>query len=157
MACNAILYSNENKENFGEINTNSSKTLIQESKAAITMSAFDLICFEIGLGEVEKYCKQAEHDALQATLDNKENQTVKPKFECGICYKFLASKASLNRHVKVVHEKLKPYSCDICLKDFALKKSLKEHNDAEHSKKPWEMFANLGKINNLDVPSKFSI
>ena len=154
MACNAILYSNENKENFGEINTNSSKTLIQESNAANPMSAFDLICFEIGMDEVVKFCKEAETNGIEY---DKENQTVKPKFECKICFKFLASQASLNRHVRVVHEKLKPYSCDICCKDFALKRLLKEHQIAEHSKKPWEMFVNLEKINNLDVQSKFSI
>ena len=46
---------------------------------------------------------------------------------CNVCKKQLASKCSLNRHIREVHTLERPYICEICKKRFKCSNSLKKH------------------------------
>ena len=54
----------------------------------------------------------------------------KKSFECDKCKKVLATSASLTRHIKQIHLRLKPHSCNICkTKDtkYFLARDLRRH------------------------------
>ena len=60
-------------------------------------------------------------------------------FECDICHAYFVIKASLTKHIKMVHEALK---CDFCDKEFlgktALEKHINYHTNPDHEgKKPY--------------------
>ena len=55
------------------------------------------------------------------------------------CKAKLASRDSLNGHIRNIHKKTKPFECDQCLKKFKKRANLRRHTDAVHSKlKPYQ-------------------
>ncbi len=57
-------------------------------------------------------------------------------FQCELCPSFFTTKHHLERHVRGVHEKLRPWSCSHvnCDKSFLSKRDLDRHFDAVHRK-----------------------
>ena len=52
----------------------------------------------------------------------------KKPFQCTICSKQVTSKASLSKHIQIIHEGKKPIlKCDTCSKVFAEKRYLRFH------------------------------
>ena len=66
---------------------------------------------------------------LEAMWINNEHKTI-----CDICGKDFRGKASLLRHVKVVHEKVKNHKCNICGKMFGYQSHMKQHIAEVHEK-----------------------
>ena len=79
--------------------------------------------------------------------------------ECETCGNKLATKQSLARHVKLVHEKIKPFECPVCLKKFGSKLHLSKHNQDSHKTKTTQESHNTETTQNCSVGSfstKFS-
>ncbi len=51
---------------------------------------------------------------------------------CNLCSKAFNQKSTLTRHIRIVHEKLKPYSCNECEKTFSTKDIIYLHTLKEH-------------------------
>ena len=47
--------------------------------------------------------------------------------KCGTCQGAFKSKASLTQHIKMVHEKIRPYICEFCNKAYPTKVNLVRH------------------------------
>ena len=61
----------------------------------------------------------------------------KKSYECNICKKKFAQKATLEKHILVIHEGNKPFKCDTCEASFKRKLNLKVHMESVHDgKKP---------------------
>jgi len=58
--------------------------------------------------------------------------SVKMTFDCSICDAKLASRGSLSNHVRIVHERLRPFKCPICGRDFAAKQQMQQHVSSIH-------------------------
>ena len=58
--------------------------------------------------------------------------------QCNICFKVYKEKKNLNRHIRAVHQGIKPHECDLCDKLF----SRKQHRDLHRKRCP----ATVGKI-----------
>ena len=56
-------------------------------------------------------------------------------FECQICNKSFGLKSDLNRHVKTVHENIKPFLFLICNESFRQKYNLPKHFKIVHENK----------------------
>jgi len=61
-----------------------------------------------------------------------EPPLVKVTYDCQFCDAKLASKGSLFNHVKIVHEKARPFKCPICGRDFAAKQQMQQHVSSIH-------------------------
>ena len=56
-----------------------------------------------------------------------------------LCEMSFAQKGQLKRHVKVIHQQIRPFECDQCKKTFTKKNHLKGHVKAVHQKiRPFE-------------------
>lgn len=51
---------------------------------------------------------------------------------CDICGKMFVSKGNMNKHVKAVHNKVRPFKCDICGTCFSFRDVLRRHVDYVH-------------------------
>ena len=77
-------------------------------------------------------------DSIEPAMkrNNKQKQAKNPvavqPHKCDICEKSFTQKASLNRHIKSVHENSKPHKCDICELSFSEKGTLKRHIQSVH-------------------------
>jgi KRAB domain-containing zinc finger protein len=74
---------------------------------------------------------------IQELLSQKPNNLIEADQEldsqkCKICGKMLYDKYSLRKHIKVVHEKLKPFECLHCKKGFGTKQNLTYHLYSVH-------------------------
>ena len=56
------------------------------------------------------------------------------KHSCEICKQVFNLKCNLNRHIKNIHEKIKPFQCNICPQVFGYKKDFQNHKSAVHEK-----------------------
>ena len=66
-----------------------------------------------------------------------EGRHHRQKYECNICKKKFAKKATLEKHIFVIHEGNKPFKCDSCEASFKRKLNLKVHMESVHEgKKP---------------------
>ena len=70
-----------------------------------------------------------------------------PTVSCDLCNKNFSSPSKLRRHVRIVHEKIKPFNCQECGKNFGQKVNLIGHIQSRH--KP-----NLDTTNNQDQHQK---
>ena len=55
-----------------------------------------------------------------------------PIVSCDLCNKNFSSPSKLRRHVRIVHEKIKPYHCQECGKNFGQKVNLIGHMQSRH-------------------------
>lgn len=56
-------------------------------------------------------------------------------FRCGECTKSFGSSKNLNRHIKFVHNKIRPFPCEECDKSFCSTSHLNRHINYIHTKK----------------------
>eukprot|EP00181_Compsopogon_caeruleus_P003845 CAMPEP_0184690446 /NCGR_PEP_ID=MMETSP0312-20130426/31234_1 /TAXON_ID=31354 /ORGANISM="Compsopogon coeruleus, Strain SAG 36.94" /LENGTH=283 /DNA_ID=CAMNT_0027147943 /DNA_START=1336 /DNA_END=2188 /DNA_ORIENTATION=+ len=56
-------------------------------------------------------------------------------FVCEICDKEFDRKSNMNKHIRHVHEKLRPYICRLCGKKFGQKSSIDKHVIVVHEKR----------------------
>jgi len=79
---------------------------------------------------------------MKGELCVEENVQIKKKaIACNFegCNVKLASRESLNGHIRNVHKKEKPFECNQCLKKFKKRANLRRHTDAVHTKlKPYQ-------------------
>jgi len=54
------------------------------------------------------------------------------RFPCSQCGHAFAQGADLRKHVRTVHERLRPFSCDLCEKKFGEKGNLRKHRRSVH-------------------------
>ena len=60
-------------------------------------------------------------------------------YQCGQCLKKFSDKNSVKWHILIVHDKEKPHQCDQCLKKFADKSHLRRHIEGVHeNRKPFQ-------------------
>ena len=52
--------------------------------------------------------------------------------KCHTCKKSFSGKHQVTRHIKLVHEKVRPYKCTICKKGFSEKPGLVRHFEEYH-------------------------
>ena len=95
------------------------------------------IYLEICLAFKQKFCALK---IFQRNLDVKihiDGVHLKLKnFHCHVvgCNKSFSVKSSLQRHIKIVHDKMKPYSCPDCDSLFSTGHQLKLHKERAHDK-----------------------
>ena len=58
----------------------------------------------------------------------------KTKFQCHICNRCFAHKASMQYHIDSFHKKLKPHKCKTCNKCFTKEFTLMRHIQKQHEK-----------------------
>jgi len=70
----------------------------------------------------------------------KRQQTTKPKqFACHLCTSTFTARFNLNKHIRTVHENLRPFHCDVCGASFQQKCHLKQHKTTVHEhKRPYK-------------------
>ena len=70
-------------------------------------------------------CKVSLEDKevmIEWTKDKKDDQLQQnniERYKCDQCLKDFATKTTLKRHIRVVHDQQCPYKCEICLKKFS--------------------------------------
>ena len=57
-----------------------------------------------------------------------------PEAKCGICNKQFSHKSHVQRHINIVHKKLRPHKCDDCGEAFDRKLYLRNHQNKAHGK-----------------------
>lgn len=67
---------------------------------------------------------------------NRKN-TKEELFACEQCNKTFEVRGNLQRHVKVVHERIRPYACDHCDKRFSSSSNLKYHLHTHTKVRPY--------------------
>jgi uncharacterized Zn-finger protein len=55
-------------------------------------------------------------------------------YQCETCQYVFTLKSNLQRHIKTVHEKLKPFQCEICKKTFGHRQNFLDHIKFVHDK-----------------------
>jgi len=84
----------------------------------------------------------AVEDVLPGTMKapRKRQQTTKPKmFACHLCTSTFTARFNLNKHIRTVHENLRPFHCDVCNASFQQKCHLKQHKTTVHEhKRPYK-------------------
>ena len=83
----------------------------------------------------------------QQVLASSVGKKSSPTVSCDLCNKNFSSPSKLRRHVRIVHEKIKPFNCQECGKNFGQKVNLIGHIQSRH--KP-----NLDTTNNQDQHQK---
>jgi uncharacterized Zn-finger protein len=77
--------------------------------------------------------------------------------KCKICEKILSNKSNLRKHIKEVHEKLKPFECLHCKKGFGVKQHLTYHLYSVHElTKPLRKHLPKTPNNPMEVNQQFS-
>lgn len=64
-------------------------------------------------------------------MESHENEKPKEALECSICFRTLANKRTLKKHM-ASHTNEKPYTCKICNKSFKDKLYVKKHFESVH-------------------------
>ena len=65
-------------------------------------------------------------------LANSAVKKSSPTVSCDLCNKNFSSPSKLRRHVRIVHEKIKPFNCQECGKNFGQKVNLIGHIQSRH-------------------------
>ena len=65
-------------------------------------------------------------------LANSVGKKSSPTVSCDLCNKNFSSPSKLRRHVRIVHEKIKPFNCQECGKNFGQKVNLIGHIQSRH-------------------------
>ena len=68
-------------------------------------------------------------DDQLCACSNSQNQMSR---KCKLCNKVFSRKSYLKKHIRVVHEKQRPYECDRCKKTFGEKGNLNRHKKKYH-------------------------
>ena len=55
--------------------------------------------------------------------------------KCKLCEKIFSFKSTLRKHIREIHEEMRPYKCHVCEKDFKQKSAMDIHIQAIHEKK----------------------
>jgi hypothetical protein len=84
-----------------------------------------------------KYVKKAKQQQQQQTTTTSLSQeelliTDSESYPCHLCLKPFKSKAGLDQHIRVLHQKIKAFSCHFCGKAFGYKKTLDCHISVLH-------------------------
>lgn len=74
------------------------------------------------------------------TVPQRRQQSTKPKlFACHLCTSTFTARFNLNKHIRTVHENLRPFHCDVCGASFQQKCHLKQHKTTVHEhKRPYK-------------------
>ena len=67
---------------------------------------------------LDRIFKNLDDKEIEGTKDDQQNGVERYK-KCDQCFKCFATKATLKRHTRVVHDQQYPYKCEICLKKFS--------------------------------------
>ena len=68
----------------------------------------------------------------QQVLASSVGKKSSPTVSCDLCNKNFSSPSKLRRHVRIVHEKIKPFNCQECGKNFGQKVNLIGHIQSRH-------------------------
>lgn len=58
------------------------------------------------------------------------------KFHCPYCPKLFSVRTSVPRHIRIIHEKKRPFRCDDCMKLFSSRYNFEVHRNCRHSTSP---------------------
>mmetsp|Transcript_5661 Transcript_5661/g.15131 ORF Transcript_5661/g.15131 Transcript_5661/m.15131 type:complete len:256 (+) Transcript_5661:63-830(+) len=72
--------------------------------------------------------------SLAAVEEVRVEQSAKAGFECHMCRHVFARRSNLNKHLKQVHEGVRPHGCEQCGLRFGQKASLSKHISVVHDK-----------------------
>ena len=64
--------------------------------------------------------------------DKRNTKDSRMKPVCYVCHKLFYAKSTLNKHIKLEHEKQGRYDCDQCEKSYSAKISLRYHIMTKH-------------------------
>ena len=86
------------------------------------------------------------HETKNEMLPNSAESDIKSELEknplsvkCTLCDACFSVKTNLNKHIKYVHEKKKPFECHICDANFASKQGMNTHTKSVHEgEKPFK-------------------
>ena len=122
---NLIGKSSENDKNFDSIDQS---TFNEESKKNPTLD-------------------QPSNAFSQKNISHQKKKHLNPKLHaCKECQIVFLTKAKLDIHLKIVHQKFEHFSCQFCDRSFLLRIQLKNHQMREHSSQKKELISNLKSV-----------
>ena len=85
--------------------------------------------------EIENHSAKCVEDGVikEEGLNTAKSYRTK-KVECGICHKIIYQR-NLLKHIRSVHERIKPFRCEKCASSFAEKKDMLRHIGTVHEGK----------------------
>lgn len=78
------------------------------------------------------YCKEVFD--MKRTRDIHVRKMHEKSFPCDKCPSLFKTRSDANRHMRIVHERIRPFSCDNCPATFAEKGKLRRHKSTVHDK-----------------------
>lgn len=79
-----------------------------------------------------QYCNQTFQQKRQRAIHVRTHH--ERAFPCEKCLALFKTKSDANRHLRIVHERLRPYSCTECTATFAERGKLRRHKQTVHEK-----------------------
>jgi aspartate carbamoyltransferase regulatory subunit len=166
---NLIGESNEIDKNFDRIDQSNSNaesfknTTLRRLKTPILLDNADFKSTEESNNSIRDDSKESKKNP---TLDQSSNafsqknmlvsyqkkKHLNPKLHaCIECQIVFLSKAKLNVHLKIVHEKFEHFSCQFCDRSFLLRIQLRNHQMKEHSNQKKELISNLKSVHEKPI------
>ena len=81
--------------------------------------------------EIDNNVKQERFETKRRKKPNSSNRK---DHQCPDCVYATSRKESLQRHIKAIHQKIRPFSCSYCTYETPYNYHLKTHNERHH---PW--------------------
>ena len=129
---NLIRQSSENDKNFDSIDQS---TLNEESKKNPTLDK-----------------SSNSFSQKNMLVSHQKKKHLNPKLHaCQECQIVFLTKAKLDIHLDIVHQKSEHFSCQFCDRSFLLRIQLKNHQRKEHSNQKKELISNLKSVHEKPI------
>jgi hypothetical protein len=84
--------------------------------------------------KVSKSVATARNDGRNGAVPKGSETSLKPMISCSQCSSSFTERFNLNKHVRAVHERRRPYQCQTCLARFQQRDHMQKHEMCVHRK-----------------------